>query len=93
MRESGDQFIVDSLSFCFSVHSLIVSHDDGFIFWIAFIFWFYMCYVFFIFFTLHVFYLRLVFGIGSSCSLVCGFSKNGFGFYFSFHAVVMVALV
>ena len=42
-------------SICFSVHSLIVSHDDGFfIFWIVFIFLVYMCYVFLIF-MLHVF--------------------------------------
>ena len=33
------------------------------------------------------------FGIGGSCSFVCDFSKNGLDFIFSFHAVVMVALI
>ena len=62
-------------SICFSVHLLIVSHDDDFYFFIL---------VLFLsgFFVLRVFILRymflsaLDFGIGGSCSFVCGFSKK-----------------
>ena len=95
--------MIDSSSFRFRRLFLCTFIDCLVMVMVLFFFLFLSDFILHFYLRVSFFYLRNVFlfvavrvgfGIGGSCSFVYGsFSKNGFGFYFSFHAVVMVALI